>query len=75
MPQADRVKEGAQMDVARIIEELRSERREIEQAILLLERAGPRGARPTWAKPGAVVEIGRARQVDDGSCQPPDMAA
>ena len=60
---------GQHMDVTSIIAELRSEREQIEQDILSLERFGRRSAGATRAKPRSVTEMKRRLELDDGSLE------
>jgi hypothetical protein len=55
------------MDVTTILSELRSEREDIEQAILSLERHIRSSARTTKAAAQSVTEIRRVREPGDNS--------
>jgi hypothetical protein len=55
------------MDVTGILSELRSEREDIERAILSLERFDRHGTGTTEAAAQSVTEIRRVREPDDTS--------
>jgi hypothetical protein len=57
---------GQLMDVTRIIAELRSERQEIERAILSLERFDRRSNGATKETPRYVTDIRRVMEPDGG---------